>query len=122
MKSPWTLPLSDHGCRYRADLLLQPLHWREQLDPPCGAHGDGGPHAGGRAGTHGGCGGHFPPAGMGRGQRSSQWQGLLLQSKHSGDQVGSSLRWKRQWLKLKFHPPKMDEGKVSADSHAEGIA
>ena len=101
------LPLSDHGSRHRADLLLQPLHWREQLDPPrCGAHGDGGPggcpHAGYRPGTDGGCGGHFPTPGMGRGQRSSKWQGLLLQSKHWGDQVGSSLRWKRQWLELKF--------------------
>ena len=74
--------------------------------PRCGAHGDGGPggcpHAGYRPGTDGGCGGHFPTPGMGRGQRSSKWQGLLLQSKHWGDQVGSSLRWKRQWLELKF--------------------
>lgn len=86
----------DHWSWHWTDLLLQSFHRWKQLEPPGHAH-SAGACADFRA-DHGSravqC--NFLASWMGGGQRPSKWKAILLQSKHTGDKVGTSLKcWKK---------------------------
>ena len=118
---------SDRGPRHRADLLLQSLHRWEQLDS---SHRWRTASSASSATCPRGHGGHLVTSRMGGGQRSSNWKGLLLQSKHWGNKVGTSLGtaevilfWMWTWEKfgLDFRLPKNCDSELSCGSYASAV-